>query len=149
MKMRRPLNAFAEEFKSFAVRGNVIDLAIGVVIGTAFGKITNSLVADIIMPPLGLMTGNLDFSDYSVVLREATENMAAVTINYGLFIQSILNFVIVAFAMFVMMKAANKLRKLQEEAPPEAKPAPPPRQEVLLEEIRDLLKLKEHRKRNS
>ncbi len=138
--MRRPIHAFAEEFRTFAVRGNVIDLAIGVVIGTAFGKITNSLVADIIMPPLGLLTGNLDFSDYAIVLREATGEMDAVAVNYGLFIQTLFNFLIIAFAMFLVMKGANHLRTLQEEAPPEQKPAPPPRQEVLLEEIRDLLK---------
>jgi large conductance mechanosensitive channel len=129
-----------DEFRQFAVRGNVIDLAIGIVIGTAFGKITSSFVADIIMPPLGLLTGNLDFSDYALVLREASEGIKAVTLNYGMFLQTILNFVIVAFAMFLMMKGANKLRALQEEAPPEQKPAPPPRQEILLEEIRDLLK---------
>ncbi len=141
--MRRPLNAFIQEFQQFAVKGNVIDLAIGVVIGTAFGKITNSLVADVIMPPLGLLTGNLDFSDYALVLREAGPEMAAVTINYGMFIQTLMNFMIIAFAMFLVMKGANKLRSLQETPEPApCAPPPPPRQEVLLEEIRDLLKKK-------
>lgn len=94
------------------------------------------------MPPLGLITGNLDFSDYALVLRKASDGIEAVTLNYGLFLQSIFNFAIVAFAMFLAIKGANRLRSLQEEAPPEKKPAPPPKQEILLEEIRDILKSK-------
>lgn len=129
-----------KEFREFAARGNVVDLAIGVVIGTAFGKITSSLVADVIMPPLGFVIGNVDFSELRLILRPASEATEAVTLNYGLFIQTLVNFLIIAFAMFLVVKAINTLRRKQETAPPAEKPAPPPRQEVLLEEIRDLLK---------
>lgn len=123
------------EFREFAIKGNVVDLAIGVVIGTAFGKITTSLVNDIIMPPLGMLIGNVDFSALAVTLKEAADGVPAVTLNYGLFIQTLLNFMIVAWAMFIIVKAMNRLKRKQESAPPEEKP----RQEVLLEEIRDLL----------
>lgn len=126
------------EFREFAMRGNVIDLAVGVVIGTAFGHITNSLVKDVIMPPLGVILGKVDFSDLKWEIIKASEGVQAVTMNYGLFIQTIVNFVIVAWAMFIIIKLMNTMKRKEESAP--AAPKAPPRQEVLLEEIRDLLK---------
>lgn len=132
---------FLTEFKKFAVKGNVIDLAVGVVIGAAFGGITKSLVDDIIMPPLGLLVSNVDFSQLRLVLREAlVENgevvEQAVTLNYGNFMQAVFNFLIIAFAIFLLVRTVNRLR--EDEA---AKPAAPVnKQEVLLAEIRDLLK---------
>lgn len=133
------VRGFVDEFRDFAMRGNVIDLAVGVVIGTAFGKITASLVSDVIMPPLGILIGKVDFKDLKFTLIQAAEGQAAVTVNYGLFLQEIINFTIIAFALFVVIKALNSLKRRQEETP-SAEAAPPPRQEVLLEEIRDLLK---------
>ncbi|PJB70742.1 MAG: large conductance mechanosensitive channel protein MscL [Alphaproteobacteria bacterium CG_4_9_14_3_um_filter_47_13] len=127
------------EFKEFAMRGNVLDLAIGIVIGTAFGAITNSLVKDIIMPPIGALMGKMDFSNMKLAIIQATAESEAVTINYGLFIQTLINFIIVAWAMFMMIKIMNSLKK-KEETTPKAPPATPPKQEILLEEIRDLLK---------
>jgi large conductance mechanosensitive channel len=129
-----------KEFREFAVKGNVIDLAVGVVIGGAFGKITTSLVNDIIMPPLGLLIGNVDFSALMIKLSSPIGNLPPAAINYGLFIQTLVNFLIIAMAMFFVVRAINHLKRKQETAPPEEKPAPPSRQEVLLEEIRDLLK---------
>ena len=128
-----------KEFREFAVKGNVIDLAIGVVIGTAFGKITTSLVNDVIMPPLGLLIGGVDFSSFVLTLKAAEGATPAVTVNYGLFLQTLLNFLIIAAAMFSVIKVINRLKRKQEEAPEGETPAPPSRQEVLLEEIRDLL----------
>jgi large conductance mechanosensitive channel len=127
-----------KEFREFAMRGNVIDLAVGVVIGTAFGAITNSLVKDVIMPPIGIIMGKVDFSDLKFNLIQATAENEAVTINYGLFLQTLVNFVIVAWAMFIIIKAMNTLKRKQDTGSADA--PPPPRQEVLLEEIRDLLK---------
>lgn len=127
-----------KEFREFAMRGNVIDLAVGVVIGTAFGSITNSLVKDVIMPPIGILMGKVDFSDLKFTLIQAAEGVDAVTINYGLFLQTLVNFVIVAWAMFMIIKVMNKLKRKQDTGAADA--PPPPRQEVLLEEIRDLLK---------
>ncbi|PRY10417.1 large conductance mechanosensitive channel [Pontibacter ummariensis] len=133
--------SFFSEFKKFAVKGNVIDLAVGVVIGAAFGGITKSLVDDIIMPPLGLLISNVDFTRLKLELREAVvENgevlEPAVAINYGNFLQTVVNFLIIAFAIFLLVRSINRLR--EKEA---AKPAPPVnKQEVLLAEIRDLLK---------
>jgi large conductance mechanosensitive channel len=126
------------EFRDFAMRGNVIDLAVGVVIGTAFGGITNSLVKDVIMPPLGVILGKVDFSELKWQMIKASEDTAAVTLNYGLFIQTLVNFIIVAWAMFVIIKLMNTLKRKQDTGAADA--PPPPRQEVLLEEIRDLLK---------
>lgn len=132
---------FFSEFKKFAVKGNVIDLAVGVVIGAAFGAITKSLVDDVIMPPLGLLVSNVDLSRLQVVLRQAVvENgevmEAAVTLNYGNFLQTVFNFLIIAFAIFLLVRTVNRMR--EQEA---AKPAPATnKQEVLLAEIRDLLK---------
>ena len=132
-----------EEFKKFAMRGNMIDMAVGIIIGGAFGKIVSSLVADIIMPPLGFLIGGVNFKDLSVVLKPEQINTAgeilkpALSFNYGLFIQNIIDFLIVAFAVFMMVKITNKFSKKKEEEP---KTVLPPKQEVLLEEIRDLLK---------
>lgn len=125
------------EFKQFAMRGNVIDLAVGVVIGTAFGKIVSSLVADVIMPPLGIMLAGVSFSDLAVTLGTGPEG-EPVLLKYGVFIQAMIDFLIIAFAIFMAVKGINKL---QRPATPEPEaPAAPPRDEVLLEEIRDLLK---------
>lgn len=125
------------EFREFAVRGNVIDLAVGVIIGTAFSGITNSLVKDIIMPPIAAIMGNIDFTEMKITLLHASAGHAAITMNYGSFIQTLVNFFIVAWAMFFMIKAMNSLKRQSEAGETDA--PPPPRQEVLLEEIRDLL----------
>lgn len=128
------------EFKDFAVKGNVVDMAVGTIIGAAFGKIVSSFVADVIMPPIGVLLGGVDFTDLAVVIQEAAGEAAAVTINYGVFVQTLLDFLIVAFAIFMAVKAMNSMKKA-EEAAPEA-PAEPSKEEVLLTEIRDLLKQK-------
>ena len=129
-----------EDFKSFIMRGNVLDLAVAVVIGAAFGRIVTSFVNDVLMPPIGLMLGGVDFSDLVITMKEATAEAAAVTINYGVFIQTLIDFVIIAFAIFMVIKAFEQARK-KEEAKPVA-PAKLPAQEKLLAEIRDLLKSK-------
>ena len=129
---------FIKEFKEFAMRGNVMDMAIGIILGAAFGKIVSSLVNDVIMPPIGLLIGGVDFSDLSIVMKEAVGDAAAVTLNYGAFIQVIIDFLIVAFAIFLLIKSLNSLKKKTEEAP--ASPAEPSKEETLLTEIRDLLK---------
>jgi large conductance mechanosensitive channel len=122
------------------MRGNVIDMAVGIIIGVAFGKIVSSFVADVIMPPLGLLLGGVDFKDLAIVLKEAVGETPAVVIAYGQFIQTIVDFVIIAFVIFLVIKAMNSL-KAKEEAAPEAPPAPT-KEEILLTEIRDLLKEK-------
>lgn len=127
-----------QEFKKFAMRGNVVDIAIGIVIGVAFGNIVSSLVSDIIMPPIGILIGGVDFSNLTIVLKEAVGDDPAVTINYGVFIKAVLDFIIIAFAIFMMVKVMNRLKRKEEEKP--AAPPAPPRSEVLLAEIRDLLK---------
>ncbi|HPC96712.1 MAG TPA: large-conductance mechanosensitive channel protein MscL [Sedimentisphaerales bacterium] len=127
-----------QEFKAFAMRGNVVDMAVGIIVGGAFGKIVSSFVADVIMPPIGLLLGGVDFSDLSITLKKAVGETAAVTLNYGKFIQTVIDFLIIAFAIFMAIKAMNALKRKQEEAP--APPPAPSRQEVLLTEIRDLLK---------
>jgi large conductance mechanosensitive channel len=136
---------FFQEFKEFAMRGNVVDLAVGLVIGAAFGAIVNSLVNDIIMPPIGLVMGNVDFSDLFINLSDqdytslaAAREAGAPVIAYGAFINVVINFVIIAFAIFLVVKGMNRLRRKQEAAPEET--PVPPRQETLLEEIRDILK---------
>jgi large conductance mechanosensitive channel len=106
-----------KEFKEFAMRGNVVDMAVGIIIGAAFGNIISSLVNDVIMPPIGLLLGNVDFSNLALVLREKTAEAEAVTINYGIFVNTVLNFIIVAFAIFIVIKQMNRLKK-KEEAPP-------------------------------
>ncbi|MCW9699766.1 large-conductance mechanosensitive channel protein MscL [Avibacterium sp. 20-129] len=130
--------SFMKEFREFAMRGNVVDMAVGVVIGGAFGKIVSSFVADVIMPVLGLFTGGVDFKDLHLVLKEAVGDVPAVTLNYGVFVQNIVDFVIIAFAIFLVVKGMNKMKKPAEE--PEAAPAEPSSEEKLLTEIRDLLK---------
>ncbi len=127
-----------KEFKQFAIKGNVVDMAVGIIIGTAFGKIVSSFVADVIMPPIGLLLGGVDFSRLAITLKEAMGDAPAVVIGYGKFIQTLIDFTIIAFAIFIAVKAINSLREKAEEAPTE--PPKPPAQEVLLAEIRDLLK---------
>jgi large conductance mechanosensitive channel len=142
---------FMKEFKDFAMRGNVIDLAVGVIIGGAFGKIVNSIVTDIIMPPLGVLIGGVKFADLKYVVKSETLNEVtgkmdpAVTINYGNFIQTIFEFIIIAFSIFIMVKVINRLshlRKKEEEEKAATVPPAPTKQEILLTEIRDLLKNK-------
>jgi large conductance mechanosensitive channel len=132
--------SMVQEFKKFAMRGNVIDMAVGIVIGVAFGKIVSSFVADVVMPPLGLLLGGVDFKDLAIVLKDAIGDTPAVVIAYGQFIQTIVDFVIIAFVIFLVIKAMNSL-KAKEEAAPSAPPAPT-KEEILLTEIRDLLKEK-------
>jgi large conductance mechanosensitive channel len=127
-----------KEFQDFAVKGNVVDMAVGIIIGGAFGTIVKSLVSDIIMPPIGVVMGGLDFSSLALTLKAATADTEAVTLNYGLFINNVISFLIVAWAVFMLVKAMNTLKKKEEAAP--AEPPAPPRSEVLLEEIRDALK---------
>jgi len=127
-----------KEFREFAMRGNVADMAVGIIIGAAFGKIVSSFVNDVLMPPLGLALGGVDFSDLAVTLQEAGGDVAAVTLNYGSFIQTVVDFIIIAFAIFMMIKAMNSLKKKEEQKP--AAPPAPSAEETLLTEIRDLLK---------
>jgi len=129
--------SLVKEFREFAMRGNVIDLAVGVIIGTAFGKIVSSLVADVILPPLGLLIGGVNFSSLAVTLKQAQNGAPAVALNYGLFIQAVIDFLIIAFVIFLAIKGINKLTR---PAPEPAVPAAPSREEVLLGEIRDILK---------
>jgi large conductance mechanosensitive channel len=126
-----------QEFKTFAVKGNMIDMAVGIIIGAAFGKIVSSLVGDVIMPPIGILLGGVDFSNLTVILKEAVGKAPAVTLNYGKFIQTVIDFVIISFCIFIMVKGINTLKREEEE-----NPAEPPKEEVLLTEIRDLLKTK-------
>ncbi len=126
------------EFKDFAIKGNVVDMAVGIIVGAAFGKIVSSFVADVIMPPIGLAMGGVNFTDLAVVLQEKTADAAAVTLNYGNFAQTVIDFIIVAFAIFMAVKVMNNLKKKEEESPSE--PPKPSNEEVLLTEIRDLLK---------
>jgi large conductance mechanosensitive channel len=128
-----------KEFRAFAVRGNVIDLAVAVIIGGAFGKIISSLVNDVIMPPLGVLLGGVDFKDLTYVLKKATGEVEAVTINYGMFIQNVIDFLIIAFVIFMLIKGFNSMKR-KEEADPEPAPAVPTKDQELLTEIRDLLK---------
>ncbi|MDX1800745.1 MAG: large-conductance mechanosensitive channel protein MscL [Marinobacter sp.] len=127
-----------KEFREFAVKGNVVDLAVGIIIGVAFGKIVTSFVTDLLMPPLGLLIGGIDFSNLVIVLKAAGDGTEAVAIRYGLFIQTVVDFVIVAFAVFLAVQLLNRLRRKEAVAP--ATPPAPSAQEQLLTEIRDLLK---------
>jgi len=134
-----------QEFKEFAIKGNVVDMAVGIIIGAAFGKIVTSLVNDVIMPPIGMIIGGVNFNGLRLVLKSATVDAAGVAspevaINYGAFIQVLFDFIIVAFCIFMMIKGLNSLKKKKEEAP--ATPPAPTKEEVLLTEIRDLLKNK-------
>lgn len=126
------------EFKAFAVRGNVIDMAVGIIIGAAFTKIVSSFVADVVTPPLGMLIGGVDFSDLSIVLKQAVGDSPAVTLSYGSFLQTVFDFIIVAFAIFLAVKGINSLKR-KEAAAPSAPPAPS-KEEVLLTEIRDALR---------
>lgn len=128
-----------KEFKEFALRGNVIDLAVAVIIGGAFGKIVSSFVADVLMPPIGLILGGVDFSDLAIVLKEAVGEEPAVLLSYGKFTQSVVDFLIIAFAIFMAIRVVNNLSKKKEEAPAPAPPEPT-KEELLLTEIRDILK---------
>jgi large conductance mechanosensitive channel len=135
--------AIFKEFREFAMRGSVVDLAIGVIIGAAFGKIVNSLVADVIMPPIGLLLGGVDFSSFALMLKPASVDAAGkaaapVLLKYGIFINTVIEFAVVAFAVFLLVKAINAARREQAAAP--APPPAPPAHELLLAEIRDLLK---------
>ncbi len=141
--------AIIKEFKEFAMRGNVIDMAVGVVIGAAFGKIISSLVDDIIMPLVGVATGGMNFTDYKWVIQQAVVDGTTqeilkpeVTMNWGSWIQTIVDFLIVAFCIFIAIKGINQLKRKKEEEPAPAAPAEPTKEEVLLTEIRDLLKEK-------
>ncbi|NNF42513.1 MAG: large-conductance mechanosensitive channel protein MscL [Phycisphaerales bacterium] len=131
-----------QEFKEFAMRGNVVDMAVGIVIGAAFGKIVSSFVADVVMPPIGMITGGIDFSEQAITLQEAQvvdgDEVAAVTINYGAFINTVIDFVIIAFAIFMVIKLMNAAKKKEEAAP--AEPPKPSAEVQLLTEIRDQLK---------
>ena len=127
-----------QEFKAFAVRGNVVDMAVGIIIGAAFGKIVSSVVADVVTPPLGLLIGGVDFSDLAITLREAVDGKAAIVLSYGKFLQATFDFVIVAFAVFLLVKGVNTLKRKEAEKP--SAPPTPSKEEQLLGEIRDLLK---------
>lgn len=140
-----------KEFKEFAIKGNMLDMAVGIIIGAAFGTVVTSLVNDVLMPPIGLALGNIDFSQLHAVLQQgdpagpyatlaAAEEAGAVTLNWGAFINSILSFLIVAYAVFLVVKSFNKLKQQEEEAPVEEAPPEPSAEETLLGEIRDLLK---------
>lgn len=131
------------EFKAFAVKGNVVDMAVGIIIGAAFGKIVSSFVGDVVMPPLGVLIGGVDFTDLAITLKAAEGDLPAVVLAYGKFIQTVLDFLIVAFAIFMGIKVLNKLKREEEAAP--AAPAPPTKDQELLIEIRDLLKSQQSR----
>lgn len=140
--------SFIQDFKAFALKGNVVDMAVGVIIGGAFGKIVTSIVNNIIMPPIGVFTGGMDFTDLKLVLKDAVKEgdqvvSEAVTLNYGQFIQDVVDFLIIAFCIFLMVKGIAALSRKKEETPAEPAPAPEPSaEEKLLTEIRDLLKNK-------
>jgi large conductance mechanosensitive channel len=128
-----------KEFKEFAVKGNVVDMAVGIIIGAAFGKIVSSLVADVVTPPIGLLLGGVDFSKLAYVMKEAVGDEPAVTLSYGVFLQTTFDFLIMAIAVFALVKVINRLKRKEEAAPPPAPPEPSA-EEKLLSEIRDLLK---------
>lgn len=129
-----------KEFKTFAMKGNVMDMAIGIIIGAAFGKIVSSLVGDVIMPPIGLLLGGTDFSSLAIMLKEGTADTEAVMLNYGVFINTVINFLIIAFSIFIVVKGINSMKKKEEEKP--AAPPAPSKEEILLAEIRDELRKK-------
>ena len=127
-----------KEFKEFAMKGNVVDMAIGIVIGAAFGKIISSFVADVLMPPIGVLLGGVDFSALMIVLKQATAETEAVAISYGVFFMTVIDFIIIAFAIFMVVKMMNNMKKKEEEKP--AEPPKPSNEEILLTEIRDQLR---------
>ncbi len=139
-QVKPPKVKLIDDFKAFALKGNVVDMAVGIIIGAAFGKIITSLVNDIIMPPIGLLVGGVKFTDLAVVMKPATETAAAVTWNYGNFIQVVFDFLIVAWAIFLAIKGISSLRRKEEAPPAEVAPPAPSKEEQLLTEIRDLLK---------
>ena len=132
--------SIVKEFREFAVKGNVVDMAVGIIIGAAFGKIVSSLVADVIMPPIGMLIGGLEFTALTIPLKEAVPPQPAVVLKYGVVVQTVVDFLIVAAAVFLLVKGINRLRKKVESGEAAAAVAAPPQQEVLLAEIRDLLK---------
>lgn len=132
--------SMASEFKEFAMKGNVVDMAVGIIVGAAFGKIISSFVKDVIMPPIGVLMGGVNFSDLAITIQEAAGEVPAVAIKYGAFIQTIADFLIVAIAIFLAVKVMNNMKKQEEEAP--AEEPEPTNEEILLTEIRDLLKNK-------
>jgi large conductance mechanosensitive channel len=136
--MEEKVMSMMKEFREFAMKGNVVDLAVGVIIGAAFGKIVSVLVEKVIMPPIGLILGGVDFSNLAITLKEAVGDKPAVAIGYGEFLNAAISFFIVAFCVFMIIKAMNAMKRKKAEAP--AAPAAPPREEILLEEIRDLLR---------
>ncbi|HEY6626283.1 MAG TPA: large-conductance mechanosensitive channel protein MscL [Ignavibacteriaceae bacterium] len=127
-----------QEFKQFIMKGNVIDLAVGIIIGIAFGKIVSSFVADVIMPPIGILLGGVDFSNLAITLKEGAEGVEPVLLKYGVFINTVIDFLIIGFVIFLIVKAINLLKKKEEEKP--APPAEPTKSEILLAEIRDELR---------
>lgn len=129
-----------QEFKEFAIKGNAVDMSVGIIIGAAFGKIVSSLVADVIMPPIGVLVGGVDFTDLAVKIKDASGDAPAVMLKYGNFLQTVVDFTIIAFAIFLVVKLINKLKKQQAEIP--APPPEPSKEALLLAEIRDLLKEK-------
>ena len=128
-----------QEFREFAVKGNVVDMAVGIIIGVAFGKVVSSLVGDLITPPIGILLGGVDFSDLAITLKAASGDIPAVTLSYGVFIQTVIEFIIVAFSVFMVIKGISALRKKKQEQAPGVASAPSV-EELLLKEIRDLLK---------
>lgn len=131
--------SIVSDFKAFAVKGNVVDMAVGVIVGTAFGKIVSSFVADVVMPPIGVLIGGMDFSKLAFTIKEAADNSPAVVVAYGKFAQTIIDFTIIAFVIFMAVRLISKL-KAKEEATPAPAPAAPTKDQQLLTEIRDLLK---------
>lgn len=129
-----------QEFKQFAMRGNVMDMAVGIIIGAAFGKIVSSVVADVIMPPIGLLLGGVDFSNLAITLKEGVDGAEPVLLKYGVFINTVIDFIIIAFAIFMVVKAINSMKKKEEEKP--VAPPEPTKSEILLAEIRDELRKK-------
>ena len=132
------MKGILKEFREFAVRGNMIDIAVGIIIGAAFGKVVSSLVADVIMPPIGAILAGVDFTKLAITLKQASGDNPAVLLYYGRFIQSLVDFIIIAFAVFLLVKGVNKLKRRQETAP--QPPPSPSKEEILLAEIRDILK---------
>jgi len=138
INVKPPKTKLLQEFKAFAMRGNVIDMAVGIIIGAAFGKIVSSIVNDLIMPPIGLLVGGVNFTDLKIVMKQAVDGHPAVTLNYGNFLQVVFDFLIVAFSVFMLIKFLSTAKR-KEEAAPSAPPAPT-KDQILLTEIRDLLK---------
>ncbi len=130
--------SMVKEFREFAAKGNMVDMAVGIIIGAAFGRIISSLVNDVVMPPLGLLIGGVDFSELAIVLKEAQGETEPVLIRYGLFFNNLIDFLIIAIAIFMVIKAMNRMKRKEEAKP--AEPATAPKEQILLEEIRDLLK---------